>query len=440
MGRMWALSIAAAVTLLQSGVGHAQITRTRIGAPSPTCREAYRAADGWRVELDGPFHRDDLIGCDNDGRNCLGIGRQTGSLYTVYSDTGGSSGFQCANEVFYFEIRHSQSPRWVTYFTDATSLISLTGHVLVAAAGSGVEAADGAVRAVAGVLGLGGYFTNLVANDPPDPNYDTVYEPPVRTLHVEWGLTAASNGYFDETILTLLRTRDSLEGLLASNERFLGALEAGDGDMASLQEEASFRFQADREQHANDVSRLIDRLPDVLRSEGIADLDVDQAGIDASLRDIQEHGLPPELATILVEVTGDPAAPNQLLSLLASQSPVIDVPTTVFSVVHQFAMAIKVTACDNGRDDDGDGLSDYPDDPGCSSGAAPTESSQCDNGIDDDGNGLTDFDDWKCTPEWPYWEKAPCGLGGELVLVLPLLGWLNSRRRALSSPDKFRGR
>src|SRR5579871_5690245 len=56
--------------------------------------------------------------------------------------------------------------------------------------------------------------------------------------------------------------------------------------------------------------------------------------------------------------------------------------------------------CQDGIDNDGDGLIDYPNDPGC---FAPEQNSeeddcpsgpncpQCGNGIDDDGNGIIDF-------------------------------------------------
>ncbi len=51
--------------------------------------------------------------------------------------------------------------------------------------------------------------------------------------------------------------------------------------------------------------------------------------------------------------------------------------------------------CSDGIDNDGDGLTDYPADPGCSSSTdndeynAPTP--QCSDGIDNDGDGLTDY-------------------------------------------------
>jgi hypothetical protein len=87
-------------------------------------------------------------------------------------------------------------------------------------------------------------------------------------------------------------------------------------------------------------------------------------------------------------------------------------------------------ACDNGADDDGDGLADQ-DDPGCPFPVSRPENPRCDDGLDNDGDGLTDFDDPTCGRTWPFWESTPmCGLGAELVLVLPLLGWAR-RRRAL---------
>jgi subtilisin family serine protease len=55
-------------------------------------------------------------------------------------------------------------------------------------------------------------------------------------------------------------------------------------------------------------------------------------------------------------------------------------------------------ACSNGVDDDGDGLTDFPADPGCSStsdndefNAPAPPPAACSNGVDDDGDGLTDF-------------------------------------------------
>ncbi|MCA9557726.1 MAG: hypothetical protein KC583_04085, partial [Myxococcales bacterium] len=56
----------------------------------------------------------------------------------------------------------------------------------------------------------------------------------------------------------------------------------------------------------------------------------------------------------------------------------------------------QTPACSNGEDDDGDGLVDWPFDPGCwgpggLDEADPAEPPACDNGVDDDGDGRTDF-------------------------------------------------
>jgi hypothetical protein len=52
-------------------------------------------------------------------------------------------------------------------------------------------------------------------------------------------------------------------------------------------------------------------------------------------------------------------------------------------------------ACNDGFDQDGDGLIDYPDDPGCDDLLDPFETSEtlpCDDGFDNDGDGGIDFD------------------------------------------------
>ena len=76
---------------------------------------------------------------------------------------------------------------------------------------------------------------------------------------------------------------------------------------------------------------------------------------------------------------------------------------------------------------------DYPDDPGCPLPYAFPEDPLCDDGVDNDQNGMTDFDDPKCSPNWPYWEISPCGMGAELALLLPLFA---IRRR---QPDALIG-
>lgn len=47
--------------------------------------------------------------------------------------------------------------------------------------------------------------------------------------------------------------------------------------------------------------------------------------------------------------------------------------------------------CSDGLDNDGDGLTDFPADPGCDAPDDSTEPETCTNGLDDDGDGLVDF-------------------------------------------------
>jgi cysteine-rich repeat protein len=108
--------------------------------------------------------------------------------------------------------------------------------------------------------------------------------------------------------------------------------------------------------------------------------------------------------------------------------------------------------CDNGRDDDGDGkldfalapLAAFDGDLGCASEGGTTEEPACQNGRDDDGDGLVDFDGGAslglASPPDPYCtsltaaQEAPpqpppgCGLGPELLALLPLLEGLRRRR------------
>ncbi len=97
------------------------------------------------------------------------------------------------------------------------------------------------------------------------------------------------------------------------------------------------------------------------------------------------------------------------------------------------------STCNNGTDDDGDGLVDYPNDPGCDSISDNDESDGCDpvnnpgacpacyNGTDDDGDSLTDFpndpgctsaadssEQDECSPGLPFTDITSTGVGSGL--------------------------
>jgi hypothetical protein len=90
-------------------------------------------------------------------------------------------------------------------------------------------------------------------------------------------------------------------------------------------------------------------------------------------------------------------------------------------------------ACSDGLDNDGDGLVDYPDDPGCADASWELENPQCDDDLDNDGDGKIDWDggagaatpDPQCGNSWRDREQkrsSGCGLGGGgLALALLVL-------------------
>jgi uncharacterized protein YkwD len=94
--------------------------------------------------------------------------------------------------------------------------------------------------------------------------------------------------------------------------------------------------------------------------------------------------------------------------------------------------------CDDGLDNDGDGWVDALTDPGCHDEAWPFEDPPCDDGIDNDGDGLIDWDGFGSGDPDPHCVDRPwrntespygCGLGVELLVVIPLLGAFAARRR-----------
>jgi len=97
-------------------------------------------------------------------------------------------------------------------------------------------------------------------------------------------------------------------------------------------------------------------------------------------------------------------------------------------------------ACADGADNDGDGWTDFPADPGCASATAGREDPACSDGLDNDRDGWLDAADPACvTPsgasESSRGGPGGCGLGPELAALVGLLGLARRRvPRATSTP------
>jgi hypothetical protein len=118
----------------------------------------------------------------------------------------------------------------------------------------------------------------------------------------------------------------------------------------------------------------------------------------------------------------------------------------------------SIPACENGLDDDGDGLADFPDDPGCNNATRIRENPECQDGVNNDADPRLDFDggqsihgacsggscppgvsdtdgdgvanpDPQCMAPHKNRESSSggCGLGAEVALLLPALAALRRR-------------
>jgi len=87
-----------------------------------------------------------------------------------------------------------------------------------------------------------------------------------------------------------------------------------------------------------------------------------------------------------------------------------------------------VGACNDGIDNDGDGLMDMAD-PGCASLASNIENPQCNDGVNNDTDGLVDLADAECASPSDDREAPNVGCGLSGAEALPLLGLLALRRR-----------
>ncbi len=133
----------------------------------------------------------------------------------------------------------------------------------------------------------------------------------------------------------------------------------------------------------------------------------------------------------------DPAQSTQPLDLALFEN--ISIIVDLDHYRSQILSVIDQPDCSDGLDEDGDGLVDFPDDPGCDDAFDNSESSAalvCDNGLDDDGDQLIDYpeddgcDDLFDTSELPEPDLSVSLAAG----VMALLTGGRGRARLKSQP------
>lgn len=112
----------------------------------------------------------------------------------------------------------------------------------------------------------------------------------------------------------------------------------------------------------------------------------------------------------------------------------------------QIVKGPPLPVCSDGIDQDGDGLFDFPSDPGCESVHATIENPKCDDDLDNDGDGAIDWDggagmgtpDPQCPIAYKNKEAPACGAGAEIVLAMAGLGALRRRGHRVRSEAQQR--
>ena len=108
-----------------------------------------------------------------------------------------------------------------------------------------------------------------LANDPPDPNFNEVYQYSNAAFSLALGSGNHVDSYFQGGFAALIRHIECRQGELTSNERAQGALQAGATAAVLAQSAARDRFAADCVQHAQSAGAFIGSLPDFLSSNGL---------------------------------------------------------------------------------------------------------------------------------------------------------------------------
>jgi probable HAF family extracellular repeat protein len=221
------------------------------------------------------------------------------------------------------------------------------------------------------LLTIDGFILNTVlagaannfAEDPPDPNYTTVYTPPIPTLALPAnGVDASLIGVLNQSIAQSLELAALLAGANTSFNRYSSALQAGDASSALLQMEAItsyLRSYASTAQSAGTTLSLLQsaispQIGGAIDTGALADLSsiVSQQGLDPTvvsflnqigLNQDEISSVQSDEATLQVpESTLSAALSNAASSFVASASEILSMTDPGPSVTPQTPSVVEM--------------------------------------------------------------------------------------------------
>ena len=163
---------------------------------------------------------------------------------------------------------------------------------------------------------------DLFAQDPPDPNYQTVYEPHVTYPSV---LPSTGNAGLDLSIKRQTYAVEAqsayLQAVNASFDKYAGAIQANDNIYAALQMEALLKYLKLYNESAQESVSAIKATQQSLTSLGLAGGTYQPTQLSAIQNDVAKNGLPSDTQSLLETIGLSTAQIDQVKQSLLALNP-----------------------------------------------------------------------------------------------------------------------